>query len=77
MEIVFRVALHIYRHLDEYKVGFLNLFAISVSFLETSKLVEKVFQIILLLASIVFTVYKILELHDKRRNKKEKDEKGK
>lgn len=63
--------LHFYRHLDEYKVFTFNFLAVSVSFLETTKIVEKILQIVLLIASVVFTIYKIVELKDKR--KKEKD----
>jgi len=63
--------LHFYRHLDEYKVFTFNFLAVSISFLETSKIVEKILQIVLLIASVVFTIYKIVELKDKR--KKEKD----
>ena len=63
--------LHFYRHLDEYKVFTFNFLAVSISFLETSKIVAKILQIVLLIASVVFTIYKIVELKDKR--KKEKD----
>lgn len=68
------IILHIYKHLDEYKVASINFTAIILSFFETSKMIEKIFQILLLFVSVVFTIYKILELHDKRKKNKDKDE---
>ena len=66
--------LHIYRHSDEYKIGCMNFIALAYSFFETTKIIEKIAQIVLLLVTIVFTIYKIVELHRKRKNRNKGDE---
>ena len=67
---ILKLILHFHKHLDEYKVALFNLTALTFSFFETSKLVEKILQIVLLIASITFTVYKIIEAEKKRRKNK-------
>ena len=65
--------IHIYKHQDEYKIGCMNLIALVYSFFETTKIIEKIAQIFLLLVTIVFTIYKIIELHRKRKKNKDND----
>jgi len=68
-----KLLIHIYKYIDEYKVASFNVVAILFSLLETSKILEKILQIIMLLASIIYTGYKIHEAERKRRKNK-KDE---
>ena len=69
---IFKMIIHLYKHSDEYKIGLMNGLALGYSFFETTKVIEKIAQIFLLLATIVFTIYKIVEIH--KRNKKDKDD---
>ncbi len=47
--------------LETYKVAFINAFAMLISFTA----IESVLKIILLLASIIYTIYKIIEIKKK------------
>jgi len=59
---------HIEKHSEEYKIAFLNIFALGVSFTN----VKDVLQIILLAVSIVYTIYKVIEIKDNRKKKPKK-----
>jgi hypothetical protein len=65
---LFELLQHIDRHSEEYKIAFLNVFALGVSFTN----VKDILQIILLAVSIVYTVYKVIEIKDNRKNKPKK-----
>ena len=66
--------LHIYRHLEEYKIWSINIIALIFSFVETTEKIKLVAQTALLIITFFYTGYKIFDLHQKRKNRDKDDD---
>ena len=71
---IFRMLLHIKRHLDEYEIAGANILAfMTISFYEITKFIEMLGQVALIMATLVFTILKSLEVQERRKREKRKE----